>query len=238
MPDISVRTVFGAGSLESARELLSMPRPVSLRQLAERQVLKKREISLRYVGFHCFGETDEFPSDSDEPYFTFGVVPNLVEKKNTLQTQIYEDVDAGESRADLIELYRGPPLGAAISITLAEHDEGDPHKYRDNVEIAVDKAAEKTIEGLAHIPVIGVPLAVLATVVSVFALPAITDAITDLLGTDDDLVGTVVMSFSPDDMMRLIGAGRQDFFGINAHLESPLISGDGGSYKAYFDVEA
>lgn len=237
MPDIRARQLFGSGSLDGARESLGIPRPASLRRLAERQALKMREVSLRYVGFHCFGETDEI-SASDEPYFTFGVVPAIVENRNTLQTKVYEDVDAGESRGDLIELYRGLPLGAAISITLAEHDQGDPEKYRDNVEIAVDKAAEKVIEGLAHIPAIGVALAVVGTVVAVVAIPAVVDAINELLGTDDDLLGTVAMTLTPDDMMNLIGAGRQDFHGISAHIESPLISGEGSSYKAYFDLAA
>jgi hypothetical protein len=201
--------------------------------------IEMQEISLRYVGWHCFGETNE-PSASDEIYFTFGVVPTLVEHKKTLQTRIWEDTDAGESRYsefEFMELYRGLPFGAAISITLVEHDEGDPNKYRENVEIAVDKASEKVVEGLAHIPVIGVVLAAVATVVLVVAQPAITDAVNELLGTEDDLIGTVGLALTPKDMMRLTRVGRQDFHGIQAHLESPLISGDGASYKAYFDVE-
>ena len=56
---------------------------------------KMQEVSLRYVGFHCFGETDE-SSASDEPYFTFGVVPTLVALKKTKQTDVYTDVDARE----------------------------------------------------------------------------------------------------------------------------------------------
>ena len=39
-------------------------------------------------------------------------------------------------------------------------------------------------------------------------------------------------------MLRLTRVGQQDFHGVQAHLESPLISGDGGSYKAYFDIVA
>jgi hypothetical protein len=237
MSIVSVRSVFGhaAGSIESARSMLSIPRPASLRQLAELQTLKNHEISLRYVGFYCFGETDEL-SASDEPYFTFGIAPILVEKKNTLQTQIYENVDSGESRGDLIEIYRGLPLGAAISITLAEHDEGDPNKYRDNVERAVDRSADKILEGLANVPVVGVALNVLGEILFVLALPALTDFINDLLGTEDDTVGTVGIALTPNDMMSLSTAERQNFHGIQAHLESLLISGDGASYKAYFDV--
>lgn len=76
----------------------------------------------------------------------------------------------------------------------------------------------------------------LGEVVFVFALPTITDAVNELLGTEDDLIGTVGLALSPTDMTRLARAERQNFHNIQAHLESPLISGDGASYKAYFDV--
>jgi hypothetical protein len=194
-----------------------------------------REVAVRYLGFHCFGETDEF-SGSDEPYFTFGVVPTDARRGGAPQTRVYEDVDAGNTRADLIELYHGLPLGAAISVTLSEHDEGNPEEYRENVGRAVERSSDRVIEGLAHIPIFGVPLAVLGEVAAIVALPAITDAVNDLLGTGDDIIGTVGLVLSPEDMVRLSRSGRQDFFGIKAHLETPLISGDGSSYKAYFDV--
>ena len=86
---------------------------------------------MRYVGFHCFGETSEW-SDSDEIYFTFGVLPYLIDKKNTKQTGTYLGVDSGESRSsgfEPVELYRGLPFGTAILITLSEHDSGDPNEY-------------------------------------------------------------------------------------------------------------
>jgi hypothetical protein len=200
-----------------------------------------QEISLRYVGFHCFGVTDSL--GSDEPYFIFGVVPTCVEGKGAPRTRIYDEdtgadagVDAGESVGDLIELYRGLPLGAAFSITLFEHDEGDPEKFRENADKAVDAVADKVVAGLAEIPVVGVPLAVLGHIAFIIAGPAITDAVNGLLGTEDDFIGTVGLALSPEDMVRLSHADRQDFYGIKAHLESPLISGDGASYKAYFDV--
>ena len=201
--------------------------------------IEMREISLRFVGWHCFGETNEL-SASDEIYFIFGVVPNLVEQRGTFLTRIWHDTDTGESHyygLEPLELYRGLPFGAAISITLMEHDEGDPNKYRENVEIAVDKTADRIVEGLAAVPVVGTFLAVLGHIVFVIASPAITNFVNELLGTEDDVIGTKALALTPKDLMRLTRAGRQDFHGIQAHLESPLIAGDGGSYKAYFDVE-
>jgi hypothetical protein len=195
-----------------------------------------RDIALRFVGFHCFGETDEF-SAADEPFLTFGVVPTVTEQSQTLQTRIFEDVDSGESRGTLIELYRGLPFGAAISVTLAEHDQGDPNKYREIVKKGVDKGSEATVAVIAEIPVVGTFLSVVAGVVLEVTKPAITDALNELVGTADDHIGTVVMPVTPKDMLTLTRAERRDFEGIQAHLESPLIAGDGSSYKAYFDIE-
>jgi len=195
------------------------------------------EIALRYVGFHCFGETDE-ASSSDEVYFTFGVVPNLVELQGTYQTRIISDVDAGESHSEMypMEIYSGLPLGAAVSITLVEHDEGDPDKYKAIVKKGVDKGADEAQKAIASIPTVGVYLGFLAMLVLEVVKPALTDAINELIGTADDVIGTVPLALTPKDMLRLTRQGPQDFFGIMAHVESPLISGQGGSYKAYFDV--
>jgi uncharacterized protein with LGFP repeats len=89
--------------------------------------IEMQHVSLRYAGLQCFGETDEL-SGSDEPYVTFGVVPMITALANTVQTEIYEEVNAGSVRFDDLELYRGLPFGVALSITLAEHDEGNPDK--------------------------------------------------------------------------------------------------------------
>lgn len=196
-----------------------------------------REIVLRYVGFHCFGETDE-SSAADEPYMTFGIVPAITDLKNTVPTRIYEDVNAGDSHADAIELYRGLPFGLALSTTLAEHDHGDPNKFRENVKAGVEKSSEKIDEaitkggsaaGAVIGPIVGILLAI--------AGPTLTDIINGVLGTEDDFIGTVTTVLTPKQMMQLTDSPLRDFHGIMAHLESPLISGEGSSYKAYFDIQ-
>ena len=110
----------GIRSLESFREAMGVLRPASVSDMLS------RGIALRFVGFHCFGETDEF-SPHDEPYFTFGVLPSVIEGKQTVQTlPPYEDPDAGDSVADVVELYRGLPLGAVVSVTLATRSRAHP----------------------------------------------------------------------------------------------------------------
>ncbi|MEQ1935249.1 MAG: hypothetical protein ABL962_15425, partial [Fimbriimonadaceae bacterium] len=143
--------------------------------------IEMREISLRYVGFYCFGESNDGPfSASDEVYFTIGVVPTLVEHSGAPMTRLYENVDAHEARQDLVELYRGLPFGTALAVTLVEHDDGDRHRYHDLADNAVEKANEKVVEGLAQIPVVGFPLAGVAFVVLSIAQPAITAAVEEL----------------------------------------------------------
>jgi hypothetical protein len=195
------------------------------------------EVSVRFVAFHCFGETDEL-SGSDEVYLTFGVVPLDVSRRATHQTRIHNQVDAGDTRPDLIDLYTGPPGGLVISVNLAEHDEGDPEAYKDQVDAAVDKAAEGVVAALGEIPVLGVPLALTAEVLLFVGGPALKEEINDLLGTEDDHVGTVEVVLSTKDLLRLTREPPHEVEGTLAHVESPLISGDGASYKAYFEVLA
>jgi hypothetical protein len=199
--------------------------------------IEMRPVSLRYLGIHCFGETNEL-SASDEPYVTFGVVPMVTKLGRTLQTRIYEGVDAGESCSDDLELYRGLPFGIALSITLAEHDEGDPNKYKEEVSNVVDKVCDRVAEALTAVPVVGTALGVIGGIALALASPSISNAVNAILGTDDDQIAAVTMTITPKDMMRLTRAARQNFEGIMAHLESPLLSGEGASYKMYFVVEA
>ena len=201
--------------------------------------IEMREISLRYVGWHCFGETDE-PSASDEIYFTFGVVPTCVEHRKDLQTRIWHDTDTGKSRysdVEFMELYRGLPFGAAISITLMEHDEGGFEEIPRERRNSSGKNSGQGRENVLPCRWLALSCGAWPCCLSVLALPAITDFVNEFLGTEDDLIGTVGLGLTPKDMMRLTRVGRQDFHGIQAHLKSPLISGGGGSYKAYFDVE-
>jgi hypothetical protein len=61
-------------------------------------------VVVHYTGLHCFGETDwDQSSNSDEPYVILSI--STPERSATLLSRIYEDVDGGEARLDLIELY-------------------------------------------------------------------------------------------------------------------------------------
>ena len=194
-------------------------------------------ISVRYKGLYCFGETDE-SSDSDEPYVILGVVPALTEQKFSTRTGIYEKVDAGDSREDSIELYRGLPYGLSLTAVLMEHDYGDPDKFREIVKTAVEKASEGVAAAVGFVPVVGQYLSPLAAAFLKEVGPDIVNAINNLLGTEDDYIGTVSFEVTAKDMVRLTRVQQQNFGGILWHLDSPLISDGEASYKVYIDVQA
>lgn len=88
----------------------------------------------------CFGETDwDQGSSSDEPYAIFA----LASPDGTwaARTRVYDDVDGGEARPDLAELYRGKAGGLVIDTRVMEHAEGDPDAYLNEVNAAVGLAA-------------------------------------------------------------------------------------------------
>jgi hypothetical protein len=189
-----------------------------------------------YEGFHCFGETDE-SSASDEPYFIFGVVPVNVEQKSAARTVVHTDIDSGQSVLDRIELYRGSPLGLSVSVSLLEHDHGDLDHFKEQVDQAVDKAADRLVEGLAHVPVVGPALSFIAEVAFIVGGPELKREVTHLLGTEDDHIATDTLTLPTKELLRSANAPVGIFEGIPAHLETPLLTDGDASYRAYFRVE-
>jgi len=199
------------------------------------------EVLVHYTGLMCFGETDTdgFFSDSDEPYAIIGVV--TPSGSGETRSRIYDDVDSGESRPDLIELYRGLPQGMTLSVVLMEHDEGDPEKYRAIVGQAVDKAVEKLAPAIAKIvggvPYVGPVLALAASEGLPLLVPTISDFLNDALGTDDEVLGMPVINITAKQMVVLSARTlNSNVEGIGFKVETPLISSQGASYKVYFGL--
>jgi hypothetical protein len=202
---------------------------------ADGSVFDVQHVSVEFVGFHCFGETDE-PSAHDEPYFWFGVLPVNVEQRSAARSRTFTHIDAGQSVMDTLELYRGEPLGLAMSVSLFEHDHGDPDAFKENVDIAVDKAAEKLTHALGEVPAVGPALSLVAEVAFVIGGPELKHEITQLLGTMDDHLSTLDVVLSTRELLQFATSEPSSFEGIRAHFETPLMAGDGATYKAYFAV--
>lgn len=203
---------------------------------ADTGAIELGQVSVRYTGLACFSETSG--AGSDEPYVLLGVVPTPPTEAWSTRTVIYDDVDSGESREDDIELYRGLPYGLSLTVTLMEHDTGDPDKYRGAVNEGVDQAAKGVALGVGAIPYVGPYLAPVAKALLEAVGPEIKDAFNRLLGTGDDRIGSMPLVVSAKQMVTSARAAPQNFRGILWHLDSPLISGDGADYKVYVGVWA
>lgn len=198
-------------------------------------------VVVHYTGLICFGETDTdgFGSDSDEPFVILGVVSPAASLE--VRTQIYDDVDGGEGRPDLIELYRGKPTGISLAVLLVEHDEGDPDKYRAEVGKFVDEGMKKLAPAVAKallpVPYVGPLLAMAASEGLPLLVPVISDFVNDLAGTGDEVLGRQVVSLTAKDMVVLSARTlNSNSHGLGFKAETPLISSQGASYKIYFGL--
>ena len=195
-----------------------------------------RGVILHYTGLVCFGETDwDQSSSADEPYGIISVTTPQV--ATTTRTRIYEDVDGGESRPDLLELYRGAPYGINIGSVVMEYDFGNPDKYKEEVQKVVMGVHSAGTVALGLIPVAGPIIAAIAGPALGSLMPAIGGAISDWLYFGDDRIGSAVNTLSARQMVVLAArTGNSNFKGVGFKVETPLISGSGASYKLYFGL--
>jgi hypothetical protein len=188
-----------------------------------------------YSGLACFGETDDDQlSSADEPYVILGAIPPPPLPPFTGRTQIYTDVDAGDSREQQrIELYRGLPLPLSVSPVLMEHDLSDPSKYQETTRVVVEQASKAVAMGIGAIPYVGPFLGPLAEAGLKAIGPDIVEALDNAFNFSDDYIGIGTFMISTKQMVTLARAPKKNYKGILWDLDSPLISGQGASYKVY-----
>jgi hypothetical protein len=194
-------------------------------------------ISLHYKGLYCFGESNEW-SSADEPYVVFGVVPAPPGRASDVMTQVYTDVDDGDARPDLIELYRGLPFGLLLGVVLCEQDQGDPNKYREQIKQGVDKVGEAVATGCGMIPIVGVAAGPICKVIWEEVGPEIVAFVNDALGTGDDIIEKWNWIVTAKEMVTMARTPTRDFWGISYNLESKLLSDGDASYKVYLTIQA
>jgi hypothetical protein len=195
-----------------------------------------RDVVVHYTGLYCFGETDwDQASSADEPYVIISVsTPKMAD---TTRTQVYSEVDDGESRPDLLEIYRGRPYGINISSVVMEQDFGDPDRYKKEVQEIVMKTHEAGTLALGLIPVVGPIVAAIAGPALGTLMPSIGGAISDMFDWGDDRIGGATLTLSAKQMVVLAARTPNNHFsGIGFKAESGLISGAGASYKTYFGI--
>jgi hypothetical protein len=209
--------------------------------------IELNDVIFRYTGLHCHSETNDQPlgggGGADEPYVVLGVVapvesPNgNTAYNNTARSAIYNDVDAGESRSDSIEIYRGKPYGLTISTLLMEHDTGDPNTYSNAMKAGVGAAATGVGAAIAAIPGVGPALAAVAAPALAAAVTPIAQALNDVLGTGDDKIAQVSQTISAKDMIQWARKPDLSYSGVNYKFQTELLrGGDGGNYRVYFGI--
>lgn len=194
-------------------------------------------IVLRYRGLRCYGETDWDGDDTpaeDEPYL--GIIAVAPSSTKEVVTAIYTGVDAGDTREDLIELYRGEARGVGLALTLFEHDFSDPAAMERLVKQVADKAGPLLGGALVGVPVVGPYLAVAFEAAWAEYGDDVVRWLNDTFDFGDDLIGTTSLFLSGHQLRELAAAAWREDGGLQFKVESPLVSGDGASYKAVFDV--
>ncbi|MFP3887421.1 hypothetical protein U8V97_18460 [Priestia filamentosa] len=197
------------------------------------------QVVLTYKGIHCFGTTSG--PGSDEVYATISVVAptGMVDDPvdvSTALTRLYEDVDRGVSVPDHIELYRGKPYGLNITFILIERDEGDPNAYYQNIHATVSAAAAA---GTAAIGAFTTPAgaAVAGPVLQALVTP-VSKGINSLLDLGDDIIGQQTIVLSIKEIVLLAAQTGESVLNnqIRFKIETPLLTGEGSSYKGYFSL--
>jgi hypothetical protein len=198
--------------------------------------IELNDVVVHYTGIHCFSETESDQlSDSDEPYVVMGVVSPAGSSAN--RSQIYEDVDGGESRPDLLEIYRGKPGGMTISVMLMEHDDDDPDRYKGAMQTAVAAGFTGATVLVTLIPAVGPVLAAVAAPLFGVVAPIVANELHGLFDLGDDRIGDATLALSAKQMVLLATrTPNSNFDNIGFKLETPMLSGDGASYKAYFGL--
>lgn len=194
---------FPRAQVRISHEALRRPRipggpggPGDQMDTAGNQVLAPTDYKVVYEGMYCVDETGWDLWGSDEIYIISSAVHIMPNGTNVVRTErlpitggnsgVYGDVDSHEKRVgprSAVWAANVANLDGGMSLTtvVMEHDEGDPNKYKDEVDSAV-KVAIAIATYL--FPLAGGILAL------VEASGLVTDFFNWLLGTGDDEVGT------------------------------------------------
>jgi hypothetical protein len=194
-------------------------------------------VSVDFIGLKCFEKQEGGLKGSDEIYGSFGLVwPGGHRTVDWGFGDRYSDVDEDDYIHDRIPLYTGDPLGLDLSSLLMEHDEGDPAKYQGAVKTAVGAAATGLTAAVGALA--GPGAAVAAGGLLAGLSPAIVSAVNDLLGTDDDRIGSVAQTLTAKqlvlDAVRPMTVDTAE--GTTFKERTVRLTGAGANYKLYFDV--
>ena len=118
-----------------------------------------------------------------------------------------------------------------------ENDFGDPDRYKKQVQDVVMGVHTAGTIALGLIPIVGPAIAAVAGPSLGALMPSIGGALSDAFDWGDDRVGSANFTLSAKQMVLLAArTPNSTFKGIGYKAESPLLSGQGASYKAYYGI--
>lgn len=192
---------------------------------------------VRYRGFRCDKTTDG--PGSDEIYVIIAASfadsagrPVTATEKHP--DEIIGDVDNGEIFGEAgRNVYQGRPQNLLLTVTVMEHDQGDPYEYRNAVNTAVVGAYAKLVSAYPPLlfadPLTGYPVS--------RAVLNFSAAVEGALGAGDDVIGTTTRLISTDEMRGMANQPSSDDRGTHYNFFTEH-RGHGGVYRVYFDVVA
>lgn len=197
------------------------------------------DIVCSYTGFYAYKESDhDQSSGSDEPYCIFTVLAPKKDAPYSLRSKVYGGVDDSSARPDHLELYRGPAYGLTIGVVGMEHDNGDPDKNKELVQLAVKTNNEVGKFMIEFIPLVGPIISKVAGPLLDKIMPTIGNAIATLLDLGDDKVGSKTVALSTKKLVTLATRGSvSDLKGIKYKLGSGTMAHGGARYEAFFSVD-
>ena len=190
---------------------------------------------VRYRGFRCDKTTDG--PGSDEIYVIIAASfadpagrPGTVTEKHP--DAIIENVDNGEIFGDAgRNVYQGRPQNLFLTVTVMEHDQGNPYEYRDAVNTAAVGAYATLVSSYPPLlfaePLTGYPVS--------RAVLDFSAAVEGALGAGDDVIGTTTRLISTDEMRSLANQPSADDQGTHYNFFTEH-RGHGGVYRVYFDI--
>src|SRR5262249_53310865 len=144
-------------------------------------------------------------------------------QERSFRTGIHNEVDGGDTRPEVIELYRGQPRGITIAYSVMEHDSGNPEHYREAIRGVASAATGAAAEAVKLIPKIGPILGPAAGPLLALLNPVISDALEGLLGLGDDLIGKGSIVLSTKELVRMAARPNQVEKNVGFKIPSPLL---------------
>lgn len=198
-------------------------------------------VIVHYTGLICFGVTDWVAGgfrSHDYPYGVIGAI-DPAKQHSAVRTQIYQEVDAGNRRPDLVEVYRGQPTGLVIPVQLINHgiagDNAD--SIKGDMENALTEGAKWIEKEVNSVALVGPPLAALFGPSLEKLAPKIADFLAEAINIGEVSLGDDRITLTAKQLVVLAArVNNSTDEGIGYKVQTQLLSRKGASYKLCFGM--